>query len=309
MPNIVNNFYYQIKPCLPRFFQIFIRRQLACLKQKYLGEFWYIPKNIFKPPKTFLGWPDNKKFALVLTHDVDTARGQENVIRLMELEKELGFRSSFNFVPERYQVSESIRKKLIKEGFEVGVHGLNHDGKLFKSKYIFEKRILKINEYLNDWKALGFRAPAMHHNLDWIHSLKIEYDCSTFDIDPFEPQSDGCSCIFPYFVEKKSNDHFYIELPYTLPQDFTLFILLKDYDFEIWRRKLDWLANQWGMVLLNTHPDYMNFDKEHNGYDQYHANLYNNFLKWINISYPQQYWHALPKEISNFWKSKVAVKG
>ena len=34
-------------------------------------------------------------------------------------------------------------------GFEVGVHGLNHDGKLFQSRQIFEKRSHKINYYLN----------------------------------------------------------------------------------------------------------------------------------------------------------------
>ena len=309
MPNIVNNIYYNIKPYIPRFFQILLRQKVAFLKQKCLGEFWYIPKKLCDPPKTFSGWPYNKKFALVLTHDVDTAKGHEKVRSLMEIEKKLGFRSAFNFVPERYQVSESLRNKLVSEGFEVGVHGLNHDGKLFKSKSIFIKRAEKINRYLNDWNAVGFRSPAMHHNLEWIHYLNIEYDCSTFDIDPFEQQSNVFSSIFPYNVENKLNRHCYIEIPYTLPQDFNLFVLLRHYDFSIWCKKLDWLIDRGAMVLLNTHPDYMFFDKKYKSYDQYHANIYKYFLKYIKTSYPQQYWHALPKEISNFWKSKVALKG
>jgi len=35
----------------------------------------------------------------------------------------------------------------------------------------------------------GFSLPSMHHNLEWIGELDIEYDASTFDTDPFEPQS------------------------------------------------------------------------------------------------------------------------
>ena len=77
----------------------------------------------------------------------------------------------------------------------------------------------------------------MHHNLEWIHLLNIEYDASTFDVDPFEPQSDGCSSIFPFWVKSQSNNHGYVELPYTLPQDFTLLILLRNLDLKIWFNK------------------------------------------------------------------------
>src|SRR4029077_1472652 len=49
----------------------------------------------------------------------------------------------------------------------------------------------------------------------------------------------------------------YVELPYTLPQDFTLFLLLREESPEIWCRKLDWIAGHGGMALVDTHPDYM----------------------------------------------------
>ena len=306
MPNLLNNCYYQVKPYIPRSSQIFLRRQVVCLKKQYLGNNWCFPQNICAPSKKFLGWPDNKKFALVLTHDVDTARGHEKVIDLLNMEKKLGFRSAFNFVPERYQVSESLRDKIVNSGFEVGVHGLNHDGRLFKSKSIFDGRAKKINHYLKDWQAVGFRAPSMHHNLEWIHSLNIEYDCSTFDIDPFEPQSDGCNSIFPYIVENQLNGHFYIELPYTLPQDFTVFILLKNFNLSIWRRKFDWLVNKGGMVLINTHPDYMSFDTNMIRYDEYSAELYKDFLDFIKFEYQNQYWNALPVEMASFWRDVVS---
>jgi len=64
------------------------------------------------------------------------------------------------------------------------------------------ERAAKINNYIREWNAAGFRAPAMHHNLDWIRELDIEYDSSTFDTDPFEPQPDNVNCIFPFWVPR-----------------------------------------------------------------------------------------------------------
>jgi hypothetical protein len=118
-------------------------------------------------------------------------------------------------------------------GFEVGVHGLLHDGKLFSSKQVFDGRAGRINHYLREWGAYGFRAPAMHHNLDWIGDLEIAYDMSTFDTDPFEPQSDGVGTIFPFLVQTPRRS--YVELPYTLAQDFTLFVLLNFKDIGLWQ--------------------------------------------------------------------------
>ena len=100
------------------------------------------------------------------------------------------------------------------------MHDLRHDGKLYKSKKLFLENAKKINEYLKDWNSVGFRAGAMHHDLDLIHALDIEYDASTFYTDPLEPQPDGVGTIFPFRVDDGRNGKGYIELPYSLPQDF-----------------------------------------------------------------------------------------
>ena len=50
-----------------------------------------------------------------------------------ELQKR--FRSSFNFIPEgEYQVTSEFREFLGRNGFEVGVHDLHHNGKLYWSR-------------------------------------------------------------------------------------------------------------------------------------------------------------------------------
>ena len=165
---ILRDIYYRIKPFLPRYLQIVMRRCLVQYKQRQAKHIWPILESSAKVPEGWLGWPQGKRLALVLTHDVETAKGHGRCLALMEMEKEMGFRSSFNFVPERYEVDRDLRSRLWDEGFEVGVHGLNHDGKLFQSHEIFTLRVKKINAYIRDWKAHGFRSPAMHHNLEWI---------------------------------------------------------------------------------------------------------------------------------------------
>lgn len=300
---LLTRIFYTLKPFIPRRLQLFLRRQIAAYKRKKYAHAWPIDPNAGDPPEGWHRWPEGKNFALVLTHDVDKQKGHDNVLKLAQIEEELGFRSSFNFIPERYKVSHSLRIELEKRGFEVGVHGLNHDGNLYKSREIFDERAFKINKYLKEWNAVGFRSPAMHHNLDWIHELNIEYDASTFDTDPFEPQSDGVGTIFPFWVEGASNQPGYVELPYTLPQDFTPFIIMKEKTNKIWKEKLAWIVEKGGMALFNTHPDYINFDGRKSKIEEYLVEYYAEFLEYIKHKYEGQYWHVLPKEISSFFKS------
>jgi hypothetical protein len=302
MNSFLSAVFYQIKPMVPRWLQLELRRTAIIFKRKKVVSKWPILQKASNRPNPWHGWPEKRRFALILTHDVDTANGQENCSTLMALEKSLGFRSSFNFVPQRYQVSKSLILKLKSYGFEVGVHGLNHDGKLFKSKAIFNSRAKKINHYLKEWQAVGFRAPAMHHKLEWMHMLDIEYDMSTFDTDPFEPQSDGVNTIFPFLVRDSDNTKCYVEMPYTLPQDFTLYVLMREKNSKIWKYKLEWVAENQGMVLLNTHPDYMSFpDRKGIKGEDYSASIYEEFLIWIKENYGGLYWNALPNELAKFW--------
>jgi hypothetical protein len=140
----------------------------------------------------------------------------------------------------------------------------------------------------------------MHHNLKWIHDLNIEYDMSTFDVDPFEPQSDGVNTIFPFQVTSGLNGAGYVELPYTLPQDFTLFILMQEKDITIWQQKLDWIASHGGMALLNTHPDYMRFSTDKTEEEVYNVDLYKEFLEYVRRRYKGLYWHVRPCEMAAY---------
>ena len=173
--------------------------------RKRIGDVWPIMPGSERPPENWPGWPDGKRFALVLTHDVESKAGVHKCRSLMQLELDLGFRSSFNFVPEGdYRVPAELREELTASGFEVGVHDLKHDGRLYRSRREFTQRAARINYYLAEWGAVGFRSAFMLRKLDWLHELGIKYDASTFDTDPFEPQPEGCQTIFPFWVPHRS---------------------------------------------------------------------------------------------------------
>ena len=222
----------------------------------------------------------------------------------------LGFRSSFNFIPEGpYSVPASLRSWLTERGFEVGVHDLEHNGKLYSSREQFRSNAQRINNYLEDWKAVGFRSGFMLRNLDWLCDLNLEYESSTFDTDPFEPQPDGCNTIFPFWVSASAGDRpsavtghcrGYVEMPYTLPQDSTLFLIFEEQTNEIWKRKLDWVAEHAGMASVIVHPDYIDF-KNSSKRDlefEYPVRFYEEFLSYVQQKYDGQFWHAVSKDVA-----------
>ena len=326
-----NRLYYDLKPFVPQAIRHAVRRWFAVHKRRQVGEIWPILPGSERAPEGWPGWPDGKRFAVVLTHDVERIGGLQKCRQLMELEMRMGFRSSFNFVPEGdYRVSREFREELVRNGFEVGVHDLRHDGKLYRTREAFARNAERINGYLKEWGAVGFRSGFMLHNLDWLRDLDVAYDLSTFDTDPFEPQPDGAGTIFPFWVPKAipsprdvggerdrgrgegaGFQHFsvsafqrlgeqgYIELPYSLPADSTLFLLLREKSIAIWERKLEWIARHGGMALLNTHPDYMNFAGRHSS-SEFPVRYYEQFLEHIRTHYAGQYWHALPREVAAY---------
>ena len=284
-----------------------LRRRRANSRRVAFADTWPIDEMAGATPPNWPGWPERKQFAVVLTHDVEGAKGLQRVPQLMDVERRHGFRSSFNFVPEgEYRLSEDLRRTLERDGFEVGVHGLEHDGRLYTSKTKFAAKAARIRKYLRDWNAAGFRSPLMQHRLTWLHQLGAEYDSSTFDTDPFEPEPDGVRTIFPFWVPGPAGQG-YVELPYTLVQDFNLFVILREPTIDIWKKKVDWIAAHGGMVLLNVHPDYISFDRKRER-GEYPISHYEEFLTYLTDRYQQQFWSALPRDVARFYRTSLPLE-
>jgi peptidoglycan/xylan/chitin deacetylase (PgdA/CDA1 family) len=301
--------YYKLKPYLSQKITHPLRRVHSCMAKKASGLSWPVEaryvrflREIVRQGMLLTGkseiefryfWPENKKYAFILTHDVETENGQRTIPALADLEESLGFRSSFNFVPERYPLDRGLMQDLKQRGFEIGVHGLNHDNTLFTSHASFERQVGKINEYLQIFQADGFRSPYTHRNPEWMQSLNIEYDSSFFDTDPFEPMPGGTMSIWPFMIGR------FLELPYTLPQDCTLFNVLGKESLAVWQEKIAFIKKYNGMALMLVHPDYSGSGAAW----QHYADL----LKEVREA--GEYWHTLPREVASWWKVRASRHG
>jgi peptidoglycan/xylan/chitin deacetylase (PgdA/CDA1 family) len=235
-------------------------------------------------------WPGGAEFGFVLTHDVESAEGLEGCAELAGIEEDLGFRSVFNVVPYGYPIDRGIVEDLAGRGFEIGIHGYNHDGRLFSSSRTFRRRLPAMQSAMREYGAIGFRAPMVHRNLELLQELQTEYDTSFFDADPFQAMPGGVGSIWPFMAGDM------VELPYTLPQDHTLFVVLGEVDGLIWRQKLSYVAERAGMALMLTHPEYLA--------PRGRLHVYREFLE--SVRERSGYWHALPKECARWWRVREA---
>jgi hypothetical protein len=300
--------YYHLKPYLPLGFRWAMRRcRIPAIMRRSSGV-WPIDEAAAEAPHDWPGWPHGKQFAMVFTHDVESADGVRKVRELAKLEMQHGFRSSYNFIPEGpYEDPAELRKWLEENGFEIGVHDLSHDGHLYESLDDFRRKARSINHYLRHWRAAGFRSGFMIRQLDWLHELDMVYDASTFDTDPFEPQPDGTRTIFPFHVPPPygAAGPGYIELPYTLPQDSTLFLLLRQRKPRIWQRKLDWIARNGGLALVNIHPDYVDFSDGPATNSRYPSSLLIEFMDYLRTRYADTYWNPLARDLAAWYRQSL----
>jgi hypothetical protein len=296
--------YYRMRPIIPRSAQIGIRRALSRVQMRTRFPRWPAETGLHdlydllfrllasvagEPVPWIAPWPAGKSSALVLTHDVETSLGYQHVHLLRDVELAAGCRSSWNFVPKRYAVEDRQIEALRARGFEIGVHGLYHDGRDLESRALLEERLPEMRAYAERWHATGFRSPATHRRWEWMPLLGFDYDSSYPDTDPFEPQGGGCCTWLPFF-----NDDM-VELPITLPQDHTLFVILRR-DESAWHAKAEFLRRRGGMALLITHPDYM--------LEPARVESYRRFLD--SATKDPGVWCALPSEVSAWWRRRAA---
>jgi peptidoglycan/xylan/chitin deacetylase (PgdA/CDA1 family) len=302
------NLYYGLKPLLPRSVQLALRRAYARRQAETVFPAWPAERILLDLRDDDLRrrlraggggrlplvghWPGGARFALILTHDVEGTAGIENIPRVLEVEQRHGFVSSWNFCAEWYPIPGDVFGALREAGCEVGLHGIAHDGKLFKDRSSFEANLPKIHRYMDEWGASGFRSPATHRNAEWMPDLKCLYDTSFPDTDPFEPQAGGCCSIFPFFIDDL------VELPITLVQDHTLFEILRDRSVERWVEKSEWIMEHNGLINLLVHPDYLLTEER--------LDLYDQFLGFLASQVGG--WHALPRDVARWWKDRSLLE-
>ena len=297
--------YYLLRPVLPRRLQIAVRRAYAPVQARSVFPRWPVETSLHdlcelvlaaavdvagKPLPYLSAWPAGYSWSLVLSHDVETAAGRDAIDRVRRVEEAVGLRSSWNFVPERYAVDDSLVARLRASGAEVGVHGLRHDGRDLESLRMLRRRLPQMRRWAERWGAVGFRAPATHRVWEWMPMLGFEYDSSYPDTDPFEPMPGGCCSWLPFF----NGD--LVELPITLVQDHTAFVILRKGE-SLWHAKIDHLRRRGGMALLLTHPDYLREPELLRSYERVLG----------RCAHDPTAWKALPREVSDWWRRRAAT--
>lgn len=301
------NGYYALKPFIPRALQIAVRRRHARRRSTHRFPAWpvedsmvLLQRELFRAEMErravdripFINfWPDAKRFAYVLTHDVEGPVGLSNIERVLEVERQRGLTSAWFFVAEDYDIPPGTFELIRAAGGEIGLHGLTHNGSLFRDRASFESQLPRIHRYLEEWGAVGFRSPATHRNAAWMHELGCLYDSSFPDTDPFEPQPGGCCSVLPFFLRDL------VELPITLLQDHTLFEILERRTADIWISKADWLIENRALVNVLVHPDYV---------DPHRLHVYGQLLDHLQAQAGG--WHALPCEVASWWRTRVALE-
>lgn len=304
-PSRAVRLYYRVRPLVPRRLQITLRRAYARRLSRAAFPRWpvepafhdllrvmygFVHEVAGEPPPWIAPWPAPYAWAMVLTHDVETSEGYARVGELQALESSLGYRAAWNFVASRYEVEDQMLQSIERAGGEVGIHGLHHDGRDLASRELLEARLPKMREHAGRWRAVGFRSPATQRNWDLMPSLGFDYDSSYPDTDPYEPQPGGSCSWLPYMIGNM------VELPITLPQDHTLFVILRLADAKVWADKISLLRKRGGMALLLTHPDYMGNEvalRAYRGLLESHAD-------------DETAWRALPREVSAWWRRRAA---
>jgi hypothetical protein len=214
----------------------------------------------------------------------------------MDMDDSFGFKSSFQIVPEeRYPVEPAFLQTFRDRGFEINVHDLKHDGRLYAQRAEFLKRAQRINQYAHDYGAEGFRSGILYRNADWYNAFDFSYDMSIPNVGHLDPQRGGCCTVMPYFVGNV------VELPLTCTQDHTLFNILDDYSLSLWKRQISLIKDNYGLITILTHPDYLLTSRA--------QTIYKELLSYLHeLRDNSSLWTPLPREAAAWWRQRSEMR-
>jgi hypothetical protein len=243
-------------------------------------------------------WPKGYDACAIVTHDVEAPPGRDFCDTMMDIDESYGFKSSFQVVPEkRYEVCVDFLKRIKERGFEVNVHDLTHDGRLYADRKEFLERARRINQYIREFDAVGFRSGVLYRNVDWYDAYDFTYDMSMPNVGHLDPQHGGCCTVFPFFIGK------IVELPLTCTQDHTLFNVFNDYSIELWKRQIETIVANNGLITVLVHPDYVIEARAQETYKKMLAYL-------AEMRDKNNIWAPLPRDVAQWWsrRSEMVIK-
>jgi len=304
----VRNAYYVLRPALPVSVRKHVQRMSLRGWDKLPFPGWPVDRTVENIVEKLLAlslqahaveripfvwfWPEGAYSAAIVTHDVEALAGRDFCSELMDLDDSVGIKASFQIVPEeRYAVPRCFLDSIRERGFEINVHDLNHDGRLFVDRQVFLQRAQRINRYGREFGAAGFRSGALYRNLEWFQALEFAYDMSVPNVGHLEAQRGGCCTVMPYFLGD------ILEIPVTMTQDYTLYYILKDYSIDLWKRQIELVIGKNGLISFIAHPDYIETPRE--------RSIYEELLGYLaRLRDEKRVWMTTPGEVNRWWRAR-----
>ena len=241
-------------------------------------------------------WPDGHRSCAMITHDVETEAGLRFSPSLMDIDDSFEIKTSFQIIPEeRYSVPQDILSAMRERGFEINVHDLNHDGDLFRERSQFLQRASRINHYVREYGAKGFRSGALYRNPDWYDAFAFSYDMSVPNVGHLDPQRGGCCTVMPYFIGN------IVELPLTTTQDYSLFHILGNFSTDLWKQQISLILEKHGLISFIIHPDYIIQERP--------RKIYIALLEHLSqLRSEANIWMPIPGDVDAWWRQRSQMR-
>lgn len=237
---------------------------------------------------------NGKKYACIMTHDIETSNGLLKAEGIKKLEQKYNVPSAWYIPSKHYRLNTEIIKELVNHG-EIGAHGTRHDKELVK---LPEQKLVKslgeaketLEKNIN-CSVDGFRAPLLQHSPSLLQGLReagYSYDTSIPTWEPKHPRTmcpHGLGTTYPMFFDDL------IEIPVSVTQDHQLLYVLglePKQAIAKWLSIMSVIKELGGVCVLLSHPEYRLFDKSEIG-------LYEKLLN--EIVSDEQSWITTPKQL------------
>jgi peptidoglycan/xylan/chitin deacetylase (PgdA/CDA1 family) len=223
---------------------------------------------------------------VLLTHDIDSAGGLRNLVKLfLPIEEALGARSTNYVVPRGWALDHGLLREVVARGHEIGVHGYDHSNQTpFRASRERRQRLSDGRAALEAYSPAGYRAPSLVRTAALVNDVAdyFRYDSSIpTSGGPFPVFNNGCATARPFKIGRT------LEIPITLRRDGSVQFLgySPDEIGAMWKESAEHLAASRGIVSLLTHCE-----RRFSGNPPM-LNAYRRFLEFLRSS-PRFEWNT-----------------
>jgi hypothetical protein len=236
-----------------------------------------------------------KRYACLITHDVETRSGLQKARGIKKLEDNYNVPSAWYIPSKQYSLDHEIVKELANYG-EIGAHDTWHDGELIRLPE--QKLVKRLREAKGALEKIikcsveGFRAPLLQHSptiLRGLNEAGYIYDTSIPTWEPKHPRTmrpHGVGTTYPLFFDTVT------EIPLSTVQDCQLLYTLGLEPKEViakWFSMMAVIKELGGCCVFLSHPEYKLFDRSN-------LTVYEELLN--NVTSDEQVWLGTPKQLA-----------